>query len=60
VTQVEVSLGTIVGHVDFSVLEWIHRSGINIEVGVELLDGDSKSPEFQQKSDGCCGDAFAK
>ena len=38
VPQVEVRFGTIVGDIDFAVLERVHRSRIDVDVRVELLN----------------------
>ena len=37
VAQVEVGLSPIVGHEDLAVLERTHRSGIDVQVRIELL-----------------------
>ena len=39
VTKIEVCLRPVVCNEDLSVLDRIHRSGINVQVGVELLHG---------------------
>ncbi len=39
-TQVEIRLCPIIGHVDFPVLIRVHRTGIDVDVGIEFLDGD--------------------
>lgn len=47
VSDVQIGLGAVVGDEDFAVLERIHRSRIDIQIGIELLHGDRKatSPE---------------
>jgi hypothetical protein len=37
VADVQVCLRTVIGDEDLSVLERVHRPGIHVEVGVELL-----------------------
>ncbi|MCY1228559.1 hypothetical protein D9M72_408820 [compost metagenome] len=37
VADIQVSLGTVVSHEDFAVLEGVHRARIHIQVGIELL-----------------------
>jgi hypothetical protein len=37
VPDVEVGLGAVVGDEDLAVLERVHRPGVDVEVGVELL-----------------------
>ena len=55
VTHVEVGLGPVVGDVDLAVLERVHRPGIDIDIGIELLEGNGKPPAFEQRPDtGCC------
>jgi hypothetical protein len=39
VTHVEVGFRAIVGYEDLTVLERVHRAGVDVEVGVELLHG---------------------
>jgi hypothetical protein len=47
VADVEVGLGAVGGHVDLAVLERVHRSGIDVEIGIEFLHRDlqAASPE---------------
>jgi hypothetical protein len=51
VPEVEVGLGAIVGDVDLAVLVRAHRSGIDVDVGVELLQVDLVAVAFQQGAD---------
>ena len=44
VTEVEVGLHSIYGHVAFSVLVGVERTGVDVDIGVKLLDGDVVSP----------------
>ena len=39
-TKVEVSFGTIIGHVNFTVLKRIHCSSVNIYIRVNFLHRD--------------------
>ena len=48
VSQVKVGLMAVYGHVAFSMLIRVERSRINVDVGVEFLDGYFKSPCYQQ------------
>ena len=52
VPQVQISFRAVVEDVDLSVLVGRHGSGIDIEVGVELLDGDLEATMFEQGADG--------
>ena len=40
--------------------ERVHRAGVDIDVGVELLHGDPKSSRFQQPPEGGSCYTFAK
>ena len=41
VAEVEVGFGAVLGDEDFAVLEGVHGAGVDVDVGVELLKGDS-------------------
>ena len=51
VSDVEVGLGAIVGDEDFTVLERVHRSGIHVEIGIELLHHNAET---------ACGEKIAE
>ena len=46
VTEVEVSLTTVIGHEDLAVLERVHRAGIDVDVRVELAHRDPQAPRL--------------
>ena len=48
VPDVQVGLGAVVGDEDLAVLERVHRPGVDVEVGVELLHRDPESARLQQ------------
>ena len=48
VTEVEVGLRAVFGDVAFPVLVGIERSGVDVDVGIEFLDGDSEAPGLQE------------
>ena len=50
VPEVEVGLGAVVGHVDLAVLERGHRAGIDVDVRVELLEGDLEAPGLEERA----------
>src|SRR5262249_11087313 len=58
-TKVEVGLCAVVQHIDFPMLERIHCSGIDIEIGIELLKNNTQSARFENCSKRCCSQAFA-
>ena len=43
VPDVEVGLGPVVGHEHLAVLERVHRPGVDVDVGVELLHRDAQA-----------------
>ena len=48
VAEVEIGLGAVVGHEHFAVLVRRHRSGVEIEIGIELAKPDLVAPRLQQ------------
>src|SRR3989440_10643924 len=60
VAQVEIGLRTVVGDVHFAVLERRHRAGIDVDVGIELLDRHPEAALHQEPTErgGC--DALAE
>ena len=60
VSQIEVRFCSVVGHIDFAMLERVHRSRIHIQIGVEFLYRDPEAALFQQEADGSGGNAFAE
>src|SRR2546430_2679013 len=49
--EVEIRFRPIVGNEDFTVLVGVHRAGIDVDVGVELDDGDGDAAALQQPTD---------
>src|SRR6185437_5370331 len=54
-TQIEVSFRSVIGYEHLAMLKRAHGSGINVEIRIELLQGDAKSPAFEEAADrrGC-------
>ena len=48
VTEVEVGLAAVVGDEHLAVLEGVHRAGVDVDVGVELLHRDPQAPGLQE------------
>ena len=46
--EIEIGLGAVVGHEHFAVLIRRHRSGIEVEIGVELAEADLVAARLQQ------------
>ena len=59
VPEVEVGLGAVAGHEDLAVLIRRHGARVDVEVGVELLDGDGDVPALEDATEGRNGNAFA-
>jgi len=51
VADVEIGFGAVIGNEHLAVLERIHRSGIDVEIGVELLHGHPQSAGHQQTAE---------
>ena len=51
VAEVEIGLGAVVGDEDLAVLEGAHGAGVDVEVGVELLQRDFEAAAFEQAAD---------
>src|SRR3972149_1965752 len=56
VSEVQIRFGAVIGHIDFPVLERIHRSGIHVDVGVEFLNRYTEPPGLKKQSQRCRGD----
>ena len=52
VAQVEIGLGAVVRDVDLAVLERAHRSGIDVEVGVEFTEPDPVAARLEERAEG--------
>jgi hypothetical protein len=48
VAEVEVGLAAVVGDEHLTVLERVHRAGVDVDVRVELLHGDPQATHLQQ------------
>ncbi len=60
VAQVEIGLHAIFRDVTLAVLIGVERAGIDVDVGVELLNGDLVAARLQQLADAGGDDAFAQ
>ncbi len=60
VAQVEVRLRPVVGHEDLAVLVRRHGPRIDVDVGVELQDGDGEATALEQAADRRGRDALAQ
>ena len=60
VADVEVGLGAVVGHEDLAVLERVHRPGIDVEIGVQLLHGDPEPAGAEKPPEAGGGEALTE
>ncbi len=60
VAEVEVGLGAVLGDEHLAVLVGRHRAGVDVDVGVELLQADGQTARDEQPADRGCGDALAE
>jgi len=51
VAEVEVGLGAVVGDEDFTMLERVHRAGVDVDVGIQFLDRNADAAGFQQPAE---------
>ena len=59
-SQVQIGLSAVVGDKHFAVLVRRHRAGINVQVGIALLKGDTEPAAFQQAANRSRRHAFTK
>ena len=57
--QVQVRFGAVVRDEDFAMLVGRHGAGVNVEIGVELLDGDGDAAGLENPAETGGGDALA-
>src|SRR5215468_626856 len=48
--KIEISFCAVIEHIHFAVLERIHRSGIDIEIRIKLLEYNAQLARFEQCS----------
>ena len=58
--EIEVGFLTVVRYVAFSVLIGIERAGVDVDVGIKLLNRDVVAASLQQLRDRTCDNAFAQ
>ena len=60
VSQIQICLCTVICYKDFSVLNRVHSSRININIRIKLLHGHLVTSRFQKTSQRRCCDTFSK
>ena len=58
--EVEVRFGAVIGDENLTVLKRAHGAGIDIEVGIELAEGDGEAAAFQKTTDRRRRDTFTQ
>ena len=51
VAEVEIGLGAVVGDVHLAVLERVHRARVDVQVRVELEEGDAQAARLEQRAE---------
>ena len=46
VTEIQIRLGAVIGHIDFAMLIGIHRPGVDIDIRIQLQEGDLQALDF--------------
>ena len=60
VAEIEIGLRTVVGDEHLPVLKRVHGPGVDVDVGIQLDQGDAKSPGLEDCSERCGGDPLAE
>ena len=58
--QIQVCFGAVVGYKNLAVLDGIHGTGVDINVGVKLLHGHLVAPGLQKTAERCCRDTLTE
>ena len=59
-SEVEICLCAVICHKYLAVLDRIHGSGINIDVGIKFLHGNCIAACLEQTAERSCGDSFSE
>jgi len=60
VAEIQIGLMSVLGDIAFAVLIRIERTGIDIDIGVELLKSYVETASLEEFAERCCYDAFSK
>jgi len=60
VTQIQISLGSVVGDVDLTVLIRTHGARINVYIGIDLDHSDFEAVVLKKTADGGSGDTLSE
>src|SRR4030095_4749727 len=50
-TKIEVGFCAVVQHINFAMLEWIHRPRIHIEIRIEFLENNAQTTQLKQRAE---------
>ena len=56
--EIEIRLRAVIEHVNLAVLERTHRAGVDIEIGVKLLQRDLEAAALEQRTKRRGGEPF--
>ena len=59
-SEIEVGLSTVIGNENFSVLDRVHGTRIDVDVRIEFLHGNFVAAGFQKTSQGCSSDSLSE
>jgi hypothetical protein len=59
VTEIKISLRTVVENINLAVLERVHCPGIDIQVGIKLLENNPQPTCFEQRAERGCRQSLA-
>ena len=60
VTEIQIRLGAVIRHIDFAMLIGIHRPGVDINIRIQLEEGDLQPATFHQVADRGRGQALSQ
>ena len=60
VSEIQIRFRTIVGYIHFAVFVRVHGSRIHVDVGIQLLNSDTKSAGDEKAAQRCANDAFSE
>ena len=59
-SQIQIGFGTVVGYENLTVLTRVHGAGVDVEIGVEFLDGHRIAARLQEPAQRGGGDALSQ
>ena len=60
VSEIEVGFSAVIGNENFSVLDRVHGTRIDVDVRIEFLHGNFVAAGFQKTSQGCGSDSLSE